>query len=60
MRKQTGAQFDATYKAQQIDSHTKTLALMQSFTSSGTGALKAHAEKTAPAVATHLKMAQAL
>ena len=60
LRKQTGAQFDATYKAQQIDSHTKTLALMRSFASSGTGALKAHAAKTAPAVEMHLKMAQGL
>ena len=60
LRKQAGPAFDATYKAQQIASHTKTLALMQSFTNSGTGALKAHAAKTAPAVAMHLKMAQAL
>lgn len=61
LRKQTGAAFDATYKQQQIDAHTKTLALMQSYASSGDKpALKAFATKTAPVVAEHIKMAQAL
>lgn len=61
LRKQTGAAFDATYKEQQIASHTKAEALMKSFASGGDKpALKAFAAKTAGPVAMHLKMAQTL
>lgn len=61
LRKQNGTAFDTTYKQQQIESHTKALALMKSYANGGDKpALKAFATKTAPVVAAHLKMAQEL
>lgn len=61
LRAKQGREFDALYKQQQIQSHTKTLALMQSCANGcETPAVKAFAAKTAPMVAMHLRAAQAL
>ncbi len=56
-----GADFDALYKAQQTEAHTKTLALMQGYASSGdNAALKSFASSTAPKVQSHLDMITAM
>jgi putative membrane protein len=52
-----GEAFDALYKSQQTDAHTKTLALMQGYAAGGDqAALKAFASDTAPKVQMHLDM----
>jgi putative membrane protein len=52
-----GADFDSLYKTQQTDAHTKTLALMQGYATTGDqAALKAFASDTAPKVKSHLDM----
>jgi len=52
-----GADFDTLYKSQQTDAHTKALALMQGYATSGDqAALKAFASDTAPKVKSHLDM----
>jgi putative membrane protein len=52
-----GDAFDALYKSQQTEAHTKTLALMQSYATTGDqAALKAFASDTAPKVKMHLDM----
>jgi putative membrane protein len=56
-----GAAFDAEYKTQQTDAHTKTLAVMQSYAAGGDKpALKAFAADTAPKVKGHLDMIKAM
>jgi len=56
-----GAEFDSAYIAQQTNAHTETLAMMQSFATSGDQpALKAFAGDTAPKVKMHLGMVQTL
>jgi putative membrane protein len=52
-----GEAFDALYKSQQLEAHTKALALMQGYAATGdNGALKAFASDTAPKVQSHLDM----
>lgn len=59
--KSAGANFDATYKAQQIDAHGQALSLLQGFSRNGDNeALKAFAAKTAPIVEGHLAKARTL
>ncbi|MDB5715934.1 MAG: hypothetical protein JWO15_3331 [Sphingomonadales bacterium] len=56
-----GADFDALYKSQQTDAHTKALALMQGYATSGDQmALKAFASDTAPKVKSHLDMLKSM
>jgi putative membrane protein len=56
-----GDAFDTLYKSQQTDAHTKALALMQSYATSGDqAALKAFASDTAPKVKSHLDMLNAM
>jgi putative membrane protein len=55
LNKLSGKDFDRGYVSVMVESHQKTLALMQSEASGGTDAdLKAFASKTAPVVKTHL------
>ena len=57
LKAKTGADFDATYLAQQRTAHTKALSLMQEYAASGDNdALKAFAADTAPKVQSHLDM----
>ncbi|MBA3897647.1 MAG: DUF4142 domain-containing protein [Sphingomonadaceae bacterium] len=56
-----GAQFDALYRSQQTDAHTKALGVMQGYASGGDNdALKAFAADTAPKVQSHLDMLKAM
>ncbi len=55
----TGADFDAAYIDAQVAAHEEALALMTSYAEGGDSeALKAHAEKTAPVIQTHLDHVQ--
>ncbi|MUG92931.1 DUF4142 domain-containing protein [Scytonema sp. UIC 10036] len=57
----SGTNFDQAYMQGQVTAHTKTLANYQNYISNGTDAeLKAFANKVAPVVAEHLKMAQSM
>jgi putative membrane protein len=56
-----GEAFDALYKSQQLEAHTKALSLMQGYAASGdNSALKAFASDTAPKVQAHLDMIGAM
>ncbi|MEG3088302.1 DUF4142 domain-containing protein [Sphingomonas sp. PB4P5] len=57
----SGADFDTTYKAQQLAAHGKTLAALKGYEASGdNAALKAFASSTAPVVQGHLTMLQGM
>jgi len=57
----TGTDFDAAYVDAQVAAHEEALALMTSYAEGGDNeALKAHAEKTAHVVQTHLEHVQQL
>jgi putative membrane protein len=57
----SGADFDTTYKTQQLGAHGKTLAALKGFEASGDdAALKAFASSTAPVVQGHLTMLQGM
>ena len=59
--KSAGDNFDATYKAQQIEAHEQALSLLQTYSRNGdTEALKGFASKVAPVVETHLAKARTL
>lgn len=59
--KNAGANFDATYKQQQVAAHQAALTLLQGFAQGGDDpALKDFASKTAPVVEGHLAEAQKL
>jgi putative membrane protein len=61
LRASNGAEFDKRYVAQQIAAHKEALALMKGYAAHGDNpALRAAAAKTAPIVADHLHMAEAL
>jgi len=61
LRASIGSEFDKRYVAQQIAAHKEALALMKGYSAHGdNAALRAAAAKTAPLVAEHLKMAEAL
>lgn len=56
-----GDAFDALYKSQQTEAHTKALALMQGYAISGDqAALKMFASETAPKVKSHLDMLKSM
>jgi putative membrane protein len=56
-----GDAFDALYRSQQTDAHTKALALMKGYATTGDqAALKAFASDTAPKVKSHLDMLTAM
>lgn len=59
--KKAGDNFDATYKAQQVEAHEQALSLLQGFSRNGDNeALKGFAAKTAPVVEGHLAKARTL
>jgi putative membrane protein len=56
-----GADFDAAYKAAQVDGHTKALDMLKAYSASGdTPALKTFADGMIPTVTAHLNMAKGL
>lgn len=56
-----GANFDKTFKEQQVAAHSATLALLEAYAGAGdNAALKAFAAKTAPVVDKHLEAARKL
>jgi putative membrane protein len=61
LKSKNGADFDAAYKAAQVDGHQKTLDLLKSYTASGdVPALKSFASGMVPLVTAHLNMAKSL
>ena len=59
--KNSGANFDSTYKQQQVAAHQTAVAMLNGYAANGTDAgLKSFAAETAPVVEGHLKKAQAL
>lgn len=61
LRAASGAEFDALYKAQQVDAHQKALAALQGYAANGdVPALKTFAGETAKVVEGHLKHASSM
>jgi putative membrane protein len=61
LKAETGANFDAAYKAAQVDAHQKALDLLNNYAASGDNdALKTFAKGLSPTVAAHLNMAKGL
>lgn len=61
LRGKTGADFDAAYKAAQVDAHQKALDALNNYAASGDNdALKTFAKGLSPKVAGHLNMAKGL
>ena len=59
LRAMSGPQFDRAYLDQQIQAHEQTLALMNSYATTGAvPSLKAAAQMTAPLVRSHIEMAK--
>ena len=61
LKAESGANFDAAYKAAQVDAHQKALDLLNNYAASGDNdALKSFAKGLSPTVAAHLNMAKGL
>jgi len=61
LKSKTGADFDAAYKAAQVDGHQKTLDAIKAYAASGTvPQLKTFAAGLVPTVTAHLNMAKGL
>jgi putative membrane protein len=61
LKAETGANFDAAYKAAQVDAHQKALDALNNYAASGDNdALMAFAKGLSPTVAAHLNMAKGL
>ena len=61
LKTKTGAEFDAAYKAAQVDGHQKTLDALKAYSASGdVPQLKTFATGLVPTVTAHLNMAKAL
>ncbi|PXA86540.1 DUF4142 domain-containing protein [Nostoc sp. 3335mG] len=61
LQSKSGADFDAAYKAAQVDGHEKTLDVLKAYANSGdVPALKTFASSLVPTVTAHLNMAKGL